>query len=80
MATERDANQAREKHSDYLRKLGAHAISVDEVRRKGEATFAVIAWFEKKPAEVPKTLQVRRGKVKSEVPLVVKVAGKFQLE
>src|SRR5260370_41463297 len=30
---------ARERHSAYLRSLGAHAIAVDRVRRKGQATY-----------------------------------------
>jgi hypothetical protein len=80
MATEREANLAREEHSDFLRKLGAHAIAVDEVKRKGAGTFAVIASFEKKPKEAPKTLEVRKGNRTLKVPLVVRVEEKYKLE
>ncbi|HEV7242762.1 MAG TPA: hypothetical protein VGQ36_26270 [Thermoanaerobaculia bacterium] len=80
MATEREANLAREQHSADLRKMGAHAIAVDEVKRKGAVTFAVIASFEKKPAEAPRTLEVKSGKRTVQVPLVVRVQEKFRLE
>jgi len=80
MATEREANLAREQYSDFLRELGAHAIAVDEVKQKGEETFAVIASFEKKPEKAPKTLEVRRGRRTVNVPLVVRAAEKYQLE
>lgn len=80
MASEREANLAREQHSDLLRSLGAHAIAVDEVRRKGEKTFAVIAFFEKKPDGVPSTLEVKSGKRSTEVPLVARVMEKFRPE
>ena len=80
MATEREANLAREEHSDSLRKLGAHAIAVDEVKRKGAETFGVIAYFEKKPKDAPKTLEVKSGKEMLKVPLVVRVAKKFKPE
>ena len=80
MATEREANLAREQHSDDLRKLGAHAIAVDPVKRGGEETYAVIASFETKPEDAPKTLEVKRGRKTVKVPLVVRVEGKYQLE
>ena len=80
MASEREANLARSQYSDQLRKLGAHAIMVDEVKRKGEKAFAVIAYFEKKPADVPKTLQVKSGRKTLEVPLVTRVMKKFRAE
>ena len=80
MATEREANRAREQHSDTLRGMGAHAIMVDEVKRGGEPTFAVIALFEKKPADAPKVLEVVKGKTRVQVPLVVRAAKKYELE
>jgi len=80
MATEREANLAREQYSDELRKKGAHALAVDEVKRKGAETFAVIAYFEKKPADAPATLEVKRGKKTLQVPLVVRVQEKFKPE
>ena len=80
MATEREANLAREQHSDALRKMGAHAISVDIVKQKGEETFAVIAFVEKKPDDAPKTLEVKRGNRTVKVPLAVRVAERYQPE
>lgn len=79
MATEQEANQARNEYSDFLRQLGAHAIAVDTIG-KSTNEFAVQAFFEKKPKEVPKALAVTRGKKKLEVPLVAKIQRKFRPE
>lgn len=80
MASEREANLARDRYSDFLRGLGAHAIAVDEVKRGGEKTFAVIAFFEHKPSGAPRTLEVRSGKRTTAVPLVVRVSEKYRPE
>jgi hypothetical protein len=80
MPTERQANLAREQHADYLRQLGAHAIAVDEVKRKGGKDYAVIAFFEQQPESVPRTLEVKSGKKTLEVPLVARVQEKFKPE
>lgn len=74
MATEKEANLAREHHSDFLRQLGAHSIGVDEIKRKGEKGFAVIAFFNKKPTKpIPETLEVKSGKRTLDVPLVAQI-------
>ncbi len=80
MASEKAANLAREKHSDLLRDLGAHGITVDEVGGKGEKSYAVVAFFEKKPKGIPDTLEVRSGKKTLQVPLVAQVVEKFRPE
>jgi hypothetical protein len=80
MATEEEANLAREQHSDYLSDLGAHGITIDEVKEKGAKSFAVVAFFEQKPEDVPDKLKVRRGKKTLEVPLVARVAERFKAE
>ena len=80
MSGEKEANLARDQHSDYLRKLGAHAIAVDEVKRKGETDFAVVAYFEEKPDDVPPTLEVKAGKKTLAVPLIARVQEKFRPE
>lgn len=80
MASEREANLARERYSEYLRGLGAHAIAVDQVKSKRAKTFAVIALFQRKPDDVPATLEVKSGKRTVQVPLVARVAPKFKLE
>ncbi|HEX8843041.1 MAG TPA: hypothetical protein VF791_00145 [Pyrinomonadaceae bacterium] len=74
MASEREANLAREQHSRFLTDLGAHSIAVDEIRRKGEKAFAVIAFFDKNPPKgVPQALEIRVGKRTIEVPLVAEI-------
>lgn len=80
MASEKEADLAREQHSDFLVDLGAHGITIDEVKFKGEKSFAVVAFFEEKPAEFPDTLKVQRGKKTLEVPLIARVTEKFKPE
>ena len=74
MASEKEAQRAREQYSDFLRRLGAHSIAVYELQRRGQKGFAVVAYFSEKPAEaVPETLELGSGKRKLAVPLVVEV-------
>ncbi|MCM3872922.1 MAG: hypothetical protein ND895_19755 [Pyrinomonadaceae bacterium] len=80
MASEKEADLAREQHSDFLTDLGAHGVTIDEVKRKGEKSFAVVAFFEQKPDEVPDTLKIQSGKRTLEVPLVARVTEKFKPE
>lgn len=80
MASEKEADQAREQHSDYLRDLGAHGITIDEIKHKGEKSFAVVAMFEKKPANMPAELELKSGNKTRKVPLVARVAPPFKPE
>ena len=80
MASERAAHRAREQHAEFLRQRGAHAIAVDEIRRGGKPTFGVVAYFERKPAGLPETLAVGRGKTRVTVPLAVRVTKRFRPE
>lgn len=80
MASEKEADLAREQHSDFLVDLGAHGITIGEIRRKGEKSFAVVALFEEKPDEFPETLTVQSGKKTLEVPVVARVTEKFKAE
>ena len=81
MATEKEANKAREEHSDYLRKLGAHAILVDKVKRGKQDTFGVIAFCEEEPSgEVPNELEIESGGEKKKVPFAVRVTPMATLE
>lgn len=80
MADEQEANLAREQHADFLRDLGAHGITVGEIKRKGEKSYAVVAFFEEKPDDVPDMLKVQSGKKTLEVPLVARVREKFRPE
>ena len=81
MASEKEANLAREQHSKFLRDLGAHAIAVDEMKREGEKTFGVVAFVPEKPdRSVPDVLEITMGKRTLKVPLVVRVQEKFKPE
>jgi hypothetical protein len=81
MATEKEANKAREKHSDFLRKLGAHAILVDKIKRGKENTFGVIAFCEEKPSEpLPDELEIESGGEKKKIPFAVRVTPMATLE
>jgi len=53
---------------------------VDEVKHKGEKSFAVVAFFEKKPEGIPDVLEVKSGKTTRQVPLVARVMEKFKPE
>jgi len=80
MATERHADLARARHSRYLRSLGAHAIAVDKVARKGRRTYGVVAFFDNTPCSVPETLPIKTGGKTVVVPLAVRKAPRFTLE
>lgn len=81
MATQKEANKAREAHSRFLRESGAHAILVDKVNRsRSEDAYAVIAFYQKLPNDLPDALEIEiRGK-KSKVPLKAKVTPMATLE
>lgn len=80
MISEKDANLAREQHSEQLQELGVHAIAVDEIKHKGEKTFAVIAFVEKASDSIPKFITAQKGEETLDVPLKVKIATKFKPE
>ena len=81
MASEKEANLARSEHSNFLRRLGAHSICVDESKDKANKGFVVIAFFDRKPAnKIPQTLTVKSGKRSLDVPLVVKLMKKPSAE
>ncbi|HWT01007.1 MAG TPA: hypothetical protein VN256_12235 [Pyrinomonadaceae bacterium] len=74
MASEKEANRARDEHSDFLRRLGAHSIAVYEIKQGREKNFAVVAYFSREPAvPIPETLEVASGRRKLSVPLVAQI-------
>lgn len=81
MATEKEANKAREAHSTFLRESGAHAILVDKVKRsQSEDAYGVIAFYQELPDDLPDALEIEvRGK-KRKVPLKAKVTPMATLE
>ena len=81
MATEAEAHQAREQHSDFLKDSGAHAIAVDKIKRGGKNTFGVIAYYEKQPdAPIPDSLEIDDDGNKKRVPLETAIGPRATLE
>jgi len=81
MVTFEEAHEAREKHSDYLQQVGAHAIGVDEIDHEGSQTFGVIAYFESEPNEtIPDTLEIDQQGTKKRVPLMTVISSRASLE
>jgi hypothetical protein len=74
LASEKEANTAREQYSDFLRGLGAHSIGVDKLKGQKKTGFAVIAFFERQPSQtVPATLEIKSGQSTIPVPLTVEI-------
>ncbi len=81
MGTFREADLVRRRHAEMLRRLGAHAIEVGEVKRRGVKTFAVIVYSRKKPAKaLPRVLEVKSGNKVVKIPLVARIAEPFRPE
>lgn len=80
MATEKEANKAREQHAALLESLGVHAIGVDEIGKKGLKNFGVIAFVEKPNKKLPTELKILSGKKEIKVPLVAQISNEFQAE
>jgi hypothetical protein len=95
MASLKDAERAREQSADHLRRLGAHAISVEEAegeeeserasRRSkrqsvGRKSYVVVAWFEHDPLGLPERLEVSHEGGTKKVPLRIRREGRFRPE
>ena len=78
MATLPQANKAREDHSDFLRKIGAHSIGVDQVEIKGKKTFAVVAHLTELKKGMPEFLEIEWKNATKKVPLVAKLSDQFK--
>jgi hypothetical protein len=76
VATLKQAERARDEQAEKLRLVGAHAIEVGTVVRRGQKTYAVIAYFEQAPRPAP-AVEITIGARKVKVPLVVKIAPPF---
>lgn len=77
MATLDEAELARVKHAERLRKLGAHAI---EVRERKQGDYAVVAQFKKPPRDVPESLDIMHRGVKKTVPLQAEAKDEYRPE
>ena len=74
LASEKEANLARQQHSDLITRLGAHSIGVEKLTGTGATGFAVIAFFERQPSKtVPQTLEIKSNQKTTSVPLRVKI-------
>ena len=80
MATQKEANKAREQHHKLLISKGVHSIGIDVIGKKGSKNFGVIAMIEKKTDDLPEVLTITTGKKKVEVPLITQVHKKFKAE
>jgi hypothetical protein len=81
VATQKEANKARETHSKFLRESGAHAILVDKVKPgRSEDSYAVIAFYQELPDDLPDALEIEISGKKREVPLKAKVTPMATLE
>lgn len=81
MSTLEEAHEAREKHSDYLQQLGAHAIGVDEIDHEGAPSFGVMAYFESEPNDsIPDTLEIDHKGTTKRVPLITIITSRASLE
>ena len=80
MATEKQAQMAKDQHLDFLDRLGAHSVLVDKVNLNGKKTFAVIAYTEKKIDNPPLNLQIESGKKIFNIPLVINNEAKLKIQ
>jgi hypothetical protein len=77
----KEAELARVEHSNFLRKKGAHAISVEKVPIHGRKRFAVIAHFADLPkTKLPSALTVKTSRGEAKVPLLSRKEEAFQLQ
>lgn len=78
MATQKQANMARQKHLKLLVSKGVHSIGVNVVE-KGSKKYEVIAMSEKE-INLPKELTIKAGDKKIIVPLKVQLTKKLKAE
>ncbi len=79
MATQKQADMARQKHLKLLASKGVHSIGVSVIK-KGTKNYGVIAMTEKKIEDLPKELTIKSGTKKIIVPLVQELSKKFKAE
>ncbi len=80
MATEKEANKARDLHADRLESMGVHSLGVNLIGKKGSKDFCVVAFVEKHIKNLPTELEVPSGKKKVSVPLTTRLSSKFKAE
>jgi hypothetical protein len=81
MASEKQANKARELHSDLLVKQGAHAIGVAQGQQYGRRGFVVVAHVAPgKSHKIPEKLKGDLDGKPFEVDVVTEVTEPFRPE
>jgi hypothetical protein len=80
MATEKEANKARNLHSDMLQSLGVHSIGVDVIGKKDSKKFGIVAYVEKHVKDLPSELTILSGKKEIKVPVISQLADQFKPE
>jgi hypothetical protein len=88
VATLKQAEAARTKSAEKLRKLGAHAIEVAPVAKpvskgkvKGKSDYAVVAHFDKTPSDaVPESVQVKTAGKTTQVKVMTKRSARYTLD
>lgn len=81
MATERQANKARDLHADFLVRHGAHAISVEPGDAHGKSGFVVVAHVAAAGKHsIPRTLSGKLAGKTFEVPVIARETEKFRPE
>jgi hypothetical protein len=80
MATEKEANKAREQFYSLFESMGIHSLGVDEVGKKGSGLFCVVAFVEKPNRKIPAELTIMISRKKVMVPVRVELSRKFKAE
>jgi hypothetical protein len=78
MASEKDANNARQAHGRELLKMGAHSIGVEKGEAYGKPGWVVVAHVAPgAKADLPATLPMSKADNGDHVPLVTKRSERF---
>lgn len=74
MPNEKDALIVLKRQARALRESGAHTIAVGPVRRDGKPTLGIIAYFRRRPKDLPQVLEATARGKKIRVPLSIRIA------
>lgn len=80
MATEKQAKIARDQHFDHLQKLGAHTLAIDTLAEGKKKSFAIFAFVDGNPGQIPESVEVKTGTKTTKVPVIVEKSEKFKPE
>ena len=80
MATEKEANKAREQYYHLFESMGIHSVGVDEAGKKGSGLFCLVVFVEKPNKKIPAEVMIMSGRKKIMVPVRVELSRKFKAE